>query len=42
MSEENSNNFDDNFDEEFNEEEEDEFGDEDEGVKLYLTRSPQT
>jgi hypothetical protein len=43
MSEENSNNFDDNFDEEFDEEEEeDEFGDEDEGVKLYLTRSPQT
>jgi hypothetical protein len=42
MSEENSNNFDDNFDEEFNEEEEDEFGNEDEGVKLNLTRSPQT
>jgi hypothetical protein len=42
MSEEVNNNFDDNFDEEFDEEEEDEFGDEDEGVKLYLTRSPQT
>jgi hypothetical protein len=42
MSEEVNNNFDDNFDEEFDEEEEDEFGDEDEGAKLYLTRSPQT
>ena len=42
MSEEDDNNFDDNFDEEFDEEEEDEFGDEDEGAKLYLIRSPQT
>ena len=40
---EDDNNIDDNFDEEFDEDEgEDEFGDEDEGAKLYLTRSPQT
>jgi len=38
MSEEDNNNFDDDFDEEFDEEEEDEFGDEEEGVKMYLTQ----
>jgi hypothetical protein len=38
MSEEDNNNFDDDFDEEFDEEDEDEFGDEEEGVKMYLTQ----